>query len=58
MRRESYSDMEGRMETVRVIIATKPTAGGPESPDVEGWSAAGGSYAGVAKLAQDGMLCP
>jgi predicted RNase H-like HicB family nuclease len=43
------------METVRVIYHHEADGWWAESPDVEGWSAAGGSYAEVAKLAQDGI---
>jgi hypothetical protein len=35
-------------------ITTRPMAGGP-SPDVEGWSAAGDTYAELVKLAEEGM---
>jgi predicted RNase H-like HicB family nuclease len=54
-RRESYSDVEDRMETVRVIYHHETDGWWAESPDVEGWSAAGDSYAEVSKLAKEGI---
>lgn len=39
------------METVRVIYHHEGDGWWAESPDVEGWSAAGDTYAEVAKLA-------
>jgi hypothetical protein len=33
----------------------RPTAGWAESPDVEGWFAAAGTYGEVVKLAEDGV---
>jgi predicted RNase H-like HicB family nuclease len=57
MRRKpgSYSDVEDRMETVRVIYHHEADGWWAESPDVEGWSAAGDTYAEVAKLAAEGI---
>src|SRR4051794_5252302 len=57
MRRKlgSYSDVEDRMETVRVIYHHETDGWWAESPDVDGWSAAGDTYAEVAKLAADGI---
>ena len=43
------------METVRVIYHHEGDGWWAESPDVEGWSAAGDSYAEVAKLAGEGI---
>jgi predicted RNase H-like HicB family nuclease len=43
------------METVRVIYHHEGDGWWAESPDVEGWSAAGRSYAEVAKLAEEGI---
>ncbi|HYI98750.1 MAG TPA: hypothetical protein VEX36_03590 [Thermoleophilaceae bacterium] len=43
------------METVRVIYHHEPDGWWAESPDVEGWSAAGDSYADVRKLAHEGI---
>lgn len=43
------------METVRVIYHHETDGWWAESPDVEGWSAAGDSYAKVAKLAEEGI---
>ena len=40
------------METVRVIYHHESDGWWAESPDVEGWSAAGESYAEVVKLAE------
>jgi predicted RNase H-like HicB family nuclease len=47
--------MEDRMETVRVIYHHEGNGWWAESPDVEGWSAAGDTYAEVAKLAEEGV---
>jgi predicted RNase H-like HicB family nuclease len=47
--------MEDRMETVRVIYHHETDGWWAESPDVEGWSAAGATYAEVAKLAGEGI---
>jgi predicted RNase H-like HicB family nuclease len=44
------------METVRVIHHHETDGWWAESPDVEGWSAAGDTYAEVAKLAEEGIL--
>jgi predicted RNase H-like HicB family nuclease len=44
------------METVRVIYHHEANRWWAESPDVEGWSAAGDSYAEVVKLAEEGIL--
>ena len=43
------------MEIVRVIYHHESDGWWAESPDVEGWSAAGDSYAEVVKLAEDGI---
>src|SRR5271156_1383191 len=51
----SYSDVEDQMETVRVIYHHETDGWWAESPDVEGWSAAGNSYQEVAKLAEEGI---
>ena len=43
------------METVRVIYHHESDGWWAESPDVDGWSAAGESYAEVVKLAEEGI---
>ena len=43
------------METVRVIYHHEADGWWAESPDVDGWSAAGDTYAEVVKLAEGGM---
>jgi predicted RNase H-like HicB family nuclease len=43
------------MEIVRVIYHHETDGWWAESPDVEGWSAAGGSYPEVRQLAVDGV---
>jgi predicted RNase H-like HicB family nuclease len=43
------------METVRVIYHHEADGWWAESPDVEGWSAAGASYAEVVRLAEEGI---
>lgn len=43
------------MKTVRVIYHHEADGWWAESPDVEGWSAAGETYAEVVKLAEDGI---
>jgi predicted RNase H-like HicB family nuclease len=43
------------METVRVIYHHEGDGWWAESPDVDGWSAAGDTYAEVAKLAEEGI---
>jgi predicted RNase H-like HicB family nuclease len=43
------------METVRVIYHREPEGWWAESPDVEGWYAAGDSYAEVRQLAIEGV---
>jgi predicted RNase H-like HicB family nuclease len=43
------------METVRVIYHHEADGWWAESPDVEGWSAAGETYAEVVKLAEEGI---
>jgi predicted RNase H-like HicB family nuclease len=43
------------METVRVIYHREADGWWAESPDVEGWSASGDSYAQVAQLAGEGI---
>ncbi|HEY6730840.1 MAG TPA: type II toxin-antitoxin system HicB family antitoxin [Solirubrobacterales bacterium] len=43
------------MEIVRVIYHHESDGWWAESPDVEGWSAAGESYAEVVQLAEEGI---
>lgn len=43
------------MEPIRVIYHCEPEGWWAESPDVEGWTAVGGSYAEVLKLAEEGI---
>ena len=43
------------MEIVRIIYHHESDGWWAESPDVEGWSAAGDSYAEVVKLAEEGI---
>jgi predicted RNase H-like HicB family nuclease len=43
------------MKTVRVIYHHEADSWWAESPDVEGWSAAGDTYAEVVKLAEEGI---
>jgi predicted RNase H-like HicB family nuclease len=43
------------METVHVIYHHEAGGWWAESPDVEGWFAAGDTYAEVVKLAEDGV---
>lgn len=43
------------METVRVIYHHEANGWWAESPDVEGWSAAGETYPEVVKLAEEGI---
>ena len=43
------------MEIVRVIYHHENDGSWAESPDVDGWSAAGESYAEVVKLAEEGI---
>lgn len=43
------------METVRVIYHHEGDGWWAESPDVDGWSAAGDSYSEVVKLAEEGF---
>jgi predicted RNase H-like HicB family nuclease len=43
------------METVRVIYHHEGDGWWAESPDVDGWSAAGDTYAEAAKLAEEGI---
>jgi predicted RNase H-like HicB family nuclease len=43
------------METVRVIYHHEADGWWAESSDAEGWSAAGDTYAEVAKLAEEGI---
>jgi predicted RNase H-like HicB family nuclease len=47
--------MEDQMETVRVIYHHEADGWWAESPDVEGWSAAGASYVEVVKLTEEGI---
>ena len=51
----SYSEVEERVETVRVICHYETDGWWAESPDVEGWSAAGETYGEVVKLAEEGI---
>lgn len=44
------------MEAVRVIYHHEADGWWAESHDVEGWSAAGDSYAEVVELAEEGVL--
>lgn len=46
--------MEARMETMRVIYHHEVEGWWAESPDVDGWTAVGDSYAEV-KLAEEGV---
>jgi predicted RNase H-like HicB family nuclease len=43
------------METIRVIYHHESDGWWADSPDVDRWSAAGGSYADVVKLAEEGI---
>jgi hypothetical protein len=43
------------MEAVRVIYHHEADGWWAESPDIEGWSAAGDTYAKVVKLAEEGL---
>ena len=43
------------METVRVIYHHEADGWWAEFPDVDGWSAAGDTYAEVVKLAEEGV---
>lgn len=43
------------MEIVRVIYHHESDGWWAESPDVDGWSAAGDSYAEVMRLAEEGI---
>jgi predicted RNase H-like HicB family nuclease len=43
------------MKTVRVIYHHEADGWWAESPDVEGWSAAGDTYTEVVKLAKEGI---
>jgi predicted RNase H-like HicB family nuclease len=43
------------MEVVRVIYHHESDGWWAESPDVDGWSAAGASYAEVVKQAEEGI---
>jgi predicted RNase H-like HicB family nuclease len=43
------------MKTVRVIYHHEADGWWAESPDVEGWSAAGATYADVVRLAEEGV---
>lgn len=42
------------MDPIRVIHHHEPEGWWAESPDIEGWTAAGGSYAAVRRLAEEG----
>ena len=54
MRPGSYSE-EDQWKPCASSITMRPTAGWAESPDVEGWFAAAGTYGEVVKLAEDGV---
>ena len=43
------------METVRIIYHHEADGWWAESPDVDGWTAAGASYAEVVALAEEGV---
>lgn len=43
------------MDPIRVIYHHEPEGWWAESPDVEGWTAVGESYAEVLKLTEDGI---
>jgi predicted RNase H-like HicB family nuclease len=43
------------MDAVRVVYHREGEGWWAESPDIEGWSAAGDSYVEVAKLAEEGI---
>jgi len=43
------------VEAIRIIYRREADGWWAESPDVEGWSAAGDTYAAVVKLAEDGI---
>jgi predicted RNase H-like HicB family nuclease len=43
------------MEPFRVIYHREPEGWWAESPDVQGWTAVGGSYAEVLELAKEGI---
>jgi predicted RNase H-like HicB family nuclease len=43
------------MDTVRVIYHHEPDGWWAESPDIDGWSAAGASYDEVHRLAEEGV---
>ena len=43
------------MEPIRLIYHCEPEGWWAESPDVEGWTAVGSSYAEVLELAEEGI---
>jgi predicted RNase H-like HicB family nuclease len=43
------------MDTVRVIYHHEPDGWWAESPDIDGWSAAGATYSEVVELAEEGV---
>lgn len=43
------------METVRIIYHQESDGWWADSPDVDGWSAAGASYPEVVKLSEEGI---
>jgi predicted RNase H-like HicB family nuclease len=43
------------MDPIRIIYHEEPEGWWAESPDVEGWSAAGGSYEEVRQLVEEGI---
>jgi predicted RNase H-like HicB family nuclease len=52
MRRSMYSEMT---VTVRVLYHREPDGWWAESPEIEGWTVAGGSYEEVRGLVNDGV---
>jgi predicted RNase H-like HicB family nuclease len=55
MRRGSYSESGELMETIRVLYHHEEEGWWAESPDVEGWSAAGEDFSEVRNLAVEGI---
>lgn len=47
--------VELRMETIRVIHHHEPEGWWSESPDIQGWAAAGATYDEVNQLAEEGV---
>lgn len=46
------------MDTVRVIYHHEPDGWWAESPDIDGWSAAGATYDEVHRLVEEGVRFP